>query len=240
MVNAGCRGSRPGQRKKPFKGNKDDLSSLDKILDRPCQIHVTPDKPANHTNRECWVFKQVSKLNAEQKVKGPQSKDEDERRQPNTGGQKKFPPEIKTVSMIYVMHIPKWERKRALRDVYAVEPVTPKFNPWSACPITFDRKDHPTSIRHGGSAALVLDPIINGYHLTRVLMDGGSSLNQIYQDTVRKMGMDPSRIMSSSMTFKGVIPGVEAHCTGSLRLEVVFGSPDNFRSEELILDITPF
>ena len=27
---------------------------------------------------------------------------------------------------------------------------------------------------------------------------------------------------------------------GSLTLEVVFGSPDNFRSEELIFDIAPF
>ena len=93
--------------------------------------------------------------------------------------------------MIYVTHIPKREHKHALRDVYAVEPVAPKFNPWSACPITFDCRDHPTSIRHGGSAALVLDPIIDGYHLTRVLMDGGSSLNLLYQDTVHKMGIDP-------------------------------------------------
>ena len=87
---------------------------------------------------------------------------------------------------------------------------------------------------------MVLDPIIDGYHLTRVLMDGGSSLNLIYQDTVRKMGIDPSRISLSNTTFKGVIPGVEAHCTGSLVLEVVFGSPDNFRSEELTFDIAPF
>ena len=131
------------------------------------------------------------------------------------------------MNMIYVTHIPKRERKHT-RDVYAVEPVTPKFNPWSACPITFDRRDHPTSIRHVGSAALVLDPIIDGYHLTRVLMDGGSKLNPIYQDTVRKMGIDPSRIKQSNTTFKGVIPGVEARCTGSLVLEVVFASPDNF------------
>ena len=40
--------------------------------------------------------------------------------------------------------------------------------------------------------------------------------------------------------MKGVIPGVEARCTGSITLEVVFGSPDNFRSEELIFDIVPF
>ena len=137
-------------------------------------------------------------------------------------------------------HIPKREQKHALRDVYAMEPVAPKFNPWSSCPITFDRRDHPTSIRHDGFAALVLDPIIDGFHLTRVLMDGGSSLNLLYQDTMRKMCIDPSRIKPTKTTFKGVIPGVEASCTGSVTLEVVFGSPDNFRSEELIFDIVPF
>ena len=78
---------------------------------------------------------------------------------------------------------------------------------------------------------MVLDPIVDGFHLTRVLMDGGSSLNLLYQDTVRKMGIDP---------FKGVILGVEANCIGLVTLEVVFGSPDNFRSEELIFDIVPF
>ena len=77
----------------------------------------------------------------------------------------------------------------------------------------------PTSIRHGGSAALVLDPIIDGFHLTRVLMDGGSSLNLLYQDIVRKMGINPSRIKPTRTTFKGVIPGVEANCTGSVTLE---------------------
>ena len=89
-------------------------------------------------------------------------------------------------------------------------------------------------------AALVLDPIIDGYHLTRVLMDGGSSLNLIYQDTVCRMGIDPSRISQSNTTFKGVIPGVEARCRGSLILEVTLGSPDNFRSEELLFNIAPF
>ena len=68
--------------------------------------------------------------------------------------------------MIYSTHIPKRERKRALRDVYGIEPVAPKFNPWSSYSITFDRRDHSTSICHGGSVALVLDLIIDGFHLT--------------------------------------------------------------------------
>jgi hypothetical protein len=71
-------------------------------------------------------------------------------------------------------------------------------------------------------------------------MDGGSSLNLIYSDTVRKMGIDPSRIKPSNTTFKGVIPGVEARCSGTVTLEVVFGSPENFRNEDLIFDIVPF
>ena len=54
------------------------------------------------------------------------------------------------------------------------------------------------------------------------------------------MGIDPSRIKPTKTTFKGVIPGVEAHCMGSVTLEVVFGSPDNFQSEELIFDIVSF
>ena len=54
------------------------------------------------------------------------------------------------------------------------------------------------------------------------------------------MGIDPSRIKPTKTTFKGVIPGVEASCTGSITLEVACGSPDNFRSEELIFDIVPF
>ena len=63
-------GSKSGQRKRPFKRNKDGSSSLDRILDRPYQIHGTPDKPTNHTSRSCWVFKHASKLNAEHKEKG--------------------------------------------------------------------------------------------------------------------------------------------------------------------------
>ena len=91
-VNAGFKGSKPGQRKKPFKQSTPGPSSLDRILDRSCQIHGTPDKPANHTNRDCWVFKQAGKLIAENKEKGSQSEDVDEEpRQPNIGGRRNFP-----------------------------------------------------------------------------------------------------------------------------------------------------
>ena len=87
---------------------------------------------------------------------------------------------------------------------------------------------------------MVLDPIIDRYRLTRVLMDGGSSLNLIYENTVRRMRINPSRISQSNTTFEGVIPGIEAHGRGSVVLEVTFGSPGNSRSEELLFTIAPF
>ena len=125
-----------------------------------------------------------------------------------------------------MIHITKGRSKHALRDICAVEPVAPKFNPWSACPITFDRRDHRTSIRHGGFAALVLDPIVDGFHLTRVLMDGGSSLNLLYQDTVRKMGIDPSCLGS-------IVGFARLPCFGTLRsivsTKVALGEPLRLR-----------
>ena len=87
---------------------------------------------------------------------------------------------------------------------------------------------------------MVLDPIIDGYRLTRVLMDGGSSLNLIYEDTICRMWINPSRISQSNTAFEGVIPGVEAYGKGSIMLEVTFGSPGNSRSEELLFTIAPF
>ncbi|XP_073363272.1 uncharacterized protein [Aegilops tauschii subsp. strangulata] len=54
------------------------------------------------------------------------------------------------------------------------------------------------------------------------------------------MGIDLSRIKPSNTTFKGVIPGVEARCSGTVTLEVVFVSPDYFCSEDLIFHIAPF
>ena len=121
------------------------------------------------------------------------------------------------------MHTPTGERRRAPRDAYAIELVPPKFS----------------HIRPEGSAALIIDPIIDGFNLTKVLMDGGSSLNLLYQDIVRKMGIDPSRIRPTTTTFKGTISSVEAQCTGTITLEVVFGSPNIFRNEGLTFDIVP-
>ena len=90
-------------------------------------------------------------------------------------------------------------------------------------PITFDHLDYSRSVRNAGWTALILDPIIDGLQFTQVLMDGGSDLNLLYPNTIRKLGIDLTKIRHSRTSFKGVTPGPYAKCTGSLLLEVVFG-----------------
>ena len=54
--------------------------------------------------------------------------------------------------------------------------------------------------------------------------------------------MDTGRVVPVIEGDRARGPWVElwVDCIGSITLEVVFGSPDNFRSEELIFGIVPF
>ena len=91
-ANAGFHNPKPGQRKKPLKSNQDEPSTLDRISDRPCQIHGHPDKPASHTNRNYWVFKQAGKLNAEHNGRRPPGdKDDGAARYRTPGARNSFP-----------------------------------------------------------------------------------------------------------------------------------------------------
>ena len=80
---------------------------------------------------------------------------------------------------------------------------------------------------------------MDGFRLTKVLMDGGNGLNLIYEETLQKMEIDWNRIEQSSTTFRGIIPSREACCAGKITLDVVFGTPDNYRSEEITFQVAP-
>ena len=92
------------------------------------------------------------------------------------------------------------------REVNMVAPATPSYLKWSQTAITFDQFDHPTHIAIPGRQAFVVDPVVEGTRLTKVLMDGGSSLNILYAETLKGMGTPMSRLSTSSMSFYGVIP----------------------------------
>src|SRR4051812_379313 len=66
-------------------------------------------------------------------------------------------------------------RKRALRDLTEVNQVA-AINPWNDMVITFNAADEPRARSVRAPAALVLYPIVDGFRLTKVLMDGGRGL----------------------------------------------------------------
>ena len=81
---------------------------------------------------------------------------------------------------------------------------------------------------------------MDDFRLTKVLMDDGSGLNLICEETLSKMEIDRSRIEQSSTTFQGIIPSREARCAGKITLDVVFGTPENYRSEDITFQVAPF
>jgi hypothetical protein len=61
--------------------------------------------------------------------------------------------------------------------VYTVAPAPTDLLVWSDATIMFECTDHPAYVPHTSKFALVVDPIVGGFRLPRVLMDGGSDLN---------------------------------------------------------------
>ncbi|KAI4978112.1 hypothetical protein ZWY2020_014666 [Hordeum vulgare] len=90
------------------------------------------------------------------------------------------------------------------------------------------------------SQALVIDLVVEGVRLRKVLMDGGSGLNIMYADTLKGMGIPMSKLSKSSMQFHGVVPGRKAKSLGQIELDVVFGSDKNFRKEKLTFEVVDF
>ena len=86
-VNARFKSSWQNHKNLPLKDNSHELSNLNKILDKICQIHSTPRKPANHTHRDSWVFKQSGKLNVGHKGLDTPSEDDDDPHKQSTGKQ---------------------------------------------------------------------------------------------------------------------------------------------------------
>jgi hypothetical protein len=88
-----------------------------------------------------------------------------------------------------------------------VKVAAPVYLDWSDKPITFDQADHPDHVPSPGKYPLVVDPVISDVRLTKVLMDGGSSLNIIYAETLGLLRVDLSSVWAGAAPFHGIIPG---------------------------------
>jgi hypothetical protein len=132
------------------------------------------------------------------------------------------------------------QRKKEHEEVFSVEVATPVYLDWSDHAITFDRDDHPDYILNPRKYPLVFNPIIDNTCLTKVLMDGGSSLNIIYADTLDLLGVGRSQIRPGAVPFHGITLGKRVHPLGQIDLHVCFGTPTNFRKETLTFKVVGF
>ena len=128
-----------------------------------------------HSLRACWILRQVAKSGEELLAPGSHTN--------NTG----------TVSTVFETFASNNMRKRTIRSLAEVYQVATS-NPWSDAAITFNASDEPKFRTARAPAALVLSPIVDGHRLAKVLMDGGSGLNLIYEETLQKMEIDWNRI----------------------------------------------
>src|SRR4051812_16583742 len=73
--------------------------------------------------------------------------------------------------------------------------------------------------------------------MSRVFMDGDSSMNIIFSNTLRKMLNPRSALKNSGTTLFGIVPGKAASSLGRINLDVIFGSRNNFRRETLEFEV---
>jgi hypothetical protein len=130
--------------------------------------------------------------------------------------------------------------KRERHEVLAAEKVPPSFLDWSEDAITFSREDHPNRIPNPSQYPLVVDPVIGNTRFSKVLMDGGSSLNILYAHMLRPLGIGLDQLRPSTTPFHGVAPGKPVQPLGQIDLPVWFGTPDNYRKETLTFEVVGF
>jgi hypothetical protein len=68
-------------------------------------------------------------------------------------------------------------------------------------------------------------------------MDGGSSLNLIYADTLRKIKILMNDLLPIETSIRRIVPGKPMYPLGVIHLDVIFGTPANFKKEKIEFDV---
>jgi hypothetical protein len=208
---------------------------FDKMLKESCPYHQGLVK---HTLEECVMLRHYFHKTGPP-TKGGKGHDNDKKE----GDKAEEFPEVHGCFMIYggqVANASARHRKQEHREVCSVKVAAPVYLDWSDKPITFDQGDHPNCVPSPRKYPLVVDPVIGNVRLTKVLMDGGSSLNIIYAKTLGLWEIDLSTIRAGAAPFHGIIPGKHVQPLGQLDLPVCFGTPSNFRKETLTFEVVGF
>jgi hypothetical protein len=182
--------------------------------------------PVKHTLEECIM------LQCHFHKTGPPAEDgKGHDNDKKEGGKEEGFPEVHNCFMIYggqAANASARHRKQERREVCLVKVAALVYLDWSDKPITFDQGDHPDFMPSPGRYPLIVDPIIGNVRRSKVLMDGGSSLNIIYAETLELLGVDRSEVRAGATPFHGIAPGKRIQPLRRIDLPVCFRTPSNF------------
>ena len=125
--------------------------------------------------------------------------------------------------------------KKFVRELNTVISAPPKPLEWSGQVITFDPTDHPSNLAGVGALLLIVSPVIHNFRVTKMLVDGGSSLNLLTAKVLSTLQIPLSRLQDT-----GAFQGVNGNVTrplGKIALPVTFGDQKNFRTETIVFDV---
>jgi hypothetical protein len=106
---------------------------------------------------------------------------------------------------------------------------------WVKTPIGFDSSDCPKSMAGAGQLPLLVSPTISNIKLYHVLIDGGAAFNLISLAVFKKLQI-PMGKLQPSRPFSGVGPvSITPH--GCISLPIIFGTVENFRTENVLFDV---
>jgi hypothetical protein len=108
--------------------------------------------------------------------------------------------------------------------------------------MTFPHADQWTSFFEPGCFPLVLEPVVAGSRLNKVLISGGSGLNVLFTKTLKKMKLDITDMLTKSASpFYGIVSGNTTIPLGSVFLSVTFGETrESYRTEYIKFELADF
>ncbi|KAJ9550939.1 hypothetical protein OSB04_014984 [Centaurea solstitialis] len=178
---------------------KSDKPSKDKDQNRWCDFH----EDHGHTTEECISLKkEISYLKSKGHLKGLI---------PEEQGRPASPVHTKVINCITggseVCGLTYSAAKRHARDGPSEHPIPGEAKSKTekeldAMTITFDQDDT-QGVHHKHHDALVIQLTIGNCSTKRILIDGGSSANVIFADTLKVMGIERSEIVRRSTTLIG-------------------------------------
>jgi hypothetical protein len=222
--------------------------SYDEYRDMPCFAHQEASGKCNHTNRNCKFVNDIKvdqeagyKRTRRQRPRGKGKADKEKESKYGSNMEEDLPPKpaekaeggagtgnpyksTKKGAFHTFLGPPTAKAQRAtMRSLNATVPKVRQHVRWSEMPVQWSRDDHPEHIPDG-YYAMVVNPQIQGYEFSKCLMDGSSSLNIMYVETLTKPGFTKTQLHHSVVTFYGVVPGNE----------------NNYREDPITFDVVPF